>query len=138
MTNLQLHANDVPGRDEVLRLYDAVGWSAYTNDPEKLMRGLHHSLRVVTARADGRLVGLARVVGDGETIVYLQDILVLPKLQRTGIGRRLFEAAFSPYAGVRQHVLITDQEPRQRAFYEAMGFKEIGEANGRAFVRYQG
>ncbi|WP_297741904.1 GNAT family N-acetyltransferase [uncultured Tessaracoccus sp.] len=137
MTSLQLHVNDLPGRDEVLRLYDAVGWSAYTKDPERLMRGLHHSLRVVTARADRRLIGLARVVGDGETIVYLQDILVLPALQGTGIGRRLFEAAFSPYAGVRQHVLITDQEPRQRAFYEAMGFKEIGDAGGRAFVRYQ-
>lgn len=135
--SLQLHDNDIPGRDEVLRLYDAVGWSAYTKAPEKLMRGLRRCLRVVTARADGRLVGLARVVGDGETIVYLQDILVLPALQGTGIGRRLFEAAFSPYADVRQHVLITDQEARQQAFYEAMGFTEIGEAHGRAFVRYQ-
>ncbi len=136
MSTVHLHSNDIPGRDEVLRLYEAVGWSAYTRDPERLIRGLRKSLRVVTARIDGRLVGLARVVGDGETIVYLQDILVLPALQRTGIGRQLFEAAFSPYRAVRQHVLITDSEAKQRAFYEAMGFKEISNEGGRAFVRY--
>jgi hypothetical protein len=32
-----------------------------------------------------------------------------------------------PYRDVRQKVLITDDEPAQRAFYESMGFTETGD-----------
>jgi hypothetical protein len=41
----------------------------------------------VTGAAYGdRVVGLARVVSDGETICYLQDVLVHPSVQRMGLG----------------------------------------------------
>jgi GNAT superfamily N-acetyltransferase len=110
---------------EVLSLYESVGWTAYTRDPELLTRAIRSSSFVVTARnEDGGLVGLARVVSDDATICYLQDILVRPAFQGTGIGRALVEQVAARYQHVRQTVLITDNEPGQRAFYEAMGFTE--------------
>jgi ribosomal protein S18 acetylase RimI-like enzyme len=95
-------------------------------------------LSVVTARQDGKLIGLARLIGDGQTIVYLQDILVAPDHQRRGIGRELFQRIFAPLGDVRQKVLITDDEPSQRAFYESMGFTETGNLDHtvRTFVRF--
>ncbi|ASK65745.1 hypothetical protein CFK39_07735 [Brachybacterium avium] len=128
---------EVPALEETLDLYDAVGWGAYTAEPATLERALAGSLRVVTARRDGRLLGLARVVGDGVTIAYLQDVLVAPEAHRTGLGRRLVEAAFAPFGEVRQQVLLTDAEPGQRAFYESLGFVEAHdhEADLRSFVR---
>nr|WP_193103856.1 GNAT family N-acetyltransferase [Brachybacterium sp. FME24] len=124
---------------EVLDLYDAVGWSTYTAEPHTLERSLAGSARVVTARREGELLGLARVIGDDATIAYLQDVLVRPDAHRAGIGRRLVEAAFAPFAEVRQHVLLTDAEPGQRAFYESLGFVEAHEhdAELRSFVRLQ-
>lgn len=112
-------------REDVLDLYESVGWTAYTKDPGRLVAAIAASLRVVTAWDGGRLVGLARVVGDGLTIVYLQDVLVLPDLQRSGVGRELFRRAFEPYEDVRQKLLITDDEPGQLAFYRSMGFTEV-------------
>lgn len=130
-------AATLPSTAEVIALYDSVGWAAYTRDPDSLMAGLRASLRVVVAHADGQLVGLARVVGDGATICYLQDVLVHPDAQRQGLGGRLVDEAFAPFGQVRQHVLITDEEPGQRAFYESLGFGHLGEAvPGRAFVRF--
>ncbi len=120
-----LSSEDTPSSAELVSLYDSVDWSAYTKDPERLLRGILGSLRVVTARHDGELVGLARIVGDGETIAYLQDILVRPDMQRSGLGRLLMASVFEPYASVRQKVLITGDEARQRAFYESMGFTEV-------------
>lgn len=130
--------HDIPTSDELVELYASVGWTAYTNDPVLLFDGVSRSLRVVCARDGGRLVGLARVVGDGLTIVYLQDILVAPTHQRGGVGRELFERVLEPFPDVRQKVLITDDEPRQRAFYEAMGFTEIRDLDSqvRAFVKF--
>ena len=117
----------VPAREELLALYDAVGWSAYTRNPARLAAAVSASLSVVTARQNGELIGLARAVGDGLTIVYLQDILIAPAHQRLGIGRELLRRLLTPYAEVRQKVLITDDEPSQRAFYESMGFTETGD-----------
>ena len=117
----------VPAREELLALYDAVGWSAYTRNPARLAAAVSASLSVVTARQNGELVGLARAVGDGLTIVYLQDILIAPAHQRLGIGRELLRRLLTPYDEVRQKVLITDDEPSQRAFYESMGFTETGD-----------
>ena len=68
----------LPSRDETRTLYDSVGWAAYTDDLDALIRGLENSAVVVTARSGGELVGLARIVSDRATIAYLQDVLVHP------------------------------------------------------------
>lgn len=127
------------GRDELLVLYDAVGWSAYTRSPETLLRGIAGSHRVVTARRDARLVGLARSLSDGATIAYIQDILVHPDEQGAQIGTRMTRHLLRAYRDLRQRVLLTDTDPRQRAFYEELGFTEVHDHDPplRAFVRLE-
>lgn len=131
-------AADELEREEVLTLYRSVGWSAYTESPEVLLRALAGSHRLVSARREGELVGLARSISDGATIVYLQDVLVHPDEQRRGVGRRLLDELFAGYAGIRQRVLVTDDEDRQRTFYESLGFAEVHDHAPplRSFVRF--
>ncbi len=132
-------ADDRPSREELVGLYDAVGWSTYTTDPDVLEAAIEGSTHVVTARYSDDLLGLARVISDGATIAYLQDVLVRPELQREGVGKALVDAAMAPFTHVRQQVLLTDDEPGQRAFYESLGYAEIrdhGEGRLRAFVRF--
>lgn len=125
MTGPAITDHEIPRLDELVHLYESVAWTSYTTDPQRLHQAVARSLRVVCARDGQQLVGLARVVGDGLTIVYLQDILVDPHYQRRGLGRALMQAALAPYEQVRQQVLLTDDEPGQRAFYEHLGFTEI-------------
>ena len=80
-------------------------------------------------------------MSDAATICYLQDVLVLPDEQRNGIGRALVQAILDRYRTVRQKVLLTDDEPGQRAFYESLGFSETRDhppGTLRAFVRFDG
>ena len=122
MTVTTYEPNATPTQDELVSLYSSVGWSIYADDPHRLAGAIASSLAVVTARRSGELVGLARLVGDGLTIVYVQDTLINPADQRRGIGQELLRRLLEPYADVRQKVLITDDEDAQRAFYESMGF----------------
>ena len=115
----------VPTREDLVDLYRSVEWTEYTKDPQLLTRAVESSLFVVSAYHEDRLVGLARVVGDGLTIVYLQDLLVSPAHQRRGIGRELFRRAFEPFQAVRQKVLMTDNDYAQLAFYSSLGFTEV-------------
>lgn len=138
MARLTIDESDVTTA-EVVGLYDAVGWTAYTRDPGSLMKALANSHRVLAARSQGVLVGLCRVVSDGETICYVQDLLVHPDHQGAGLGTRLLEAMLEHYRHVRQRVLLTDDEPAQRAFYTACGFVDSTEHTGgplHAFVKF--
>jgi GNAT superfamily N-acetyltransferase len=114
----------------VLDLYRSVGWSAYTDDPGMLWAAIAGSSTVVAAREGETLVGLARVISDNASICYLQDILVHPAHHRTGVGRALVVEALAPYTHVRQKVLLTDDEPRQKAFYESLGYTQSTEYTG--------
>lgn len=122
---MEISCTKVPSREQLLALYDAVGWSAYTDQPEVLFQALQNSVFAAFAYAENQqLIGLVRTISDNATICYVQDILVQPSAQRTGVGRALFTAVQEKYQHVRQFVLITDDEPEQRAFYESMGLTE--------------
>ncbi|PYY56533.1 GNAT family N-acetyltransferase [Curtobacterium sp. MCSS17_011] len=119
-------SDERPGTDELVALYEAVGWTAYTQDPAALTAAISGSHTVLTARDDaGQLLGLVRVVSDGVTIAYVQDVLVLPSAHRSGVGGALLDTVLQRYAGVRQTVLLTDAEAGLRAFYESRGFVEV-------------
>ena len=120
---------------EILGLYASVGWTAYTDDPAALRNGFANSLLTLAAYEEAALAGLIRVVGDGHTIVFVQDILVHPQFQRRGIGSALLQAVLNRYAGVRQIELLTDDTPETAAFYRSMGFRELTELGCRGFMK---
>ena len=121
--------------DEILRLYTAVGWTAYTENMPALRQGYEHSLLVLAAYEKDELLGLIRVVGDGATIVFVQDILVFPEKQGQGVGTALMRANLDRYAEVRQIELATDNTPKTIAFYKSLGFSELSEIGCCGFMR---
>lgn len=122
---------------QLLTLYKSVGWSAYTDNPEALIKGIAQSLKVMTAWHNQRLIGLIRVVGDGQTIIYIQDILVHPDYHDQGIGSKLMEKMLDAYQGVRQFVLMTEDGPKVRAFYEKHGFKSCDQGSVVSFAIFK-
>ena len=121
--------------EEILRLYSAVGWTAYTENMPALREGFKNSLLVLAAYDGEELLGLIRAVGDGATIVFVQDILVFPDKQRQGIGTALLKAILDRYPDVRQIELATDNTPKTVAFYKSMGFSEMSEIGCCGFMR---
>lgn len=119
----------------VLELYASVGWTNYTENPTMLEQALAHSLKVYAYIEEGKLLGLLRVVGDGDSIVYIQDILVHPSRQRRGIGKTLLEQALADYAKVYQKVLLTDNSEKTCAFYEGLGFSKVDSLGCVAFMK---
>ncbi len=108
-------------KEEILPLYTAVGWSNYTNRPEMLEAAYRNSLCILGAYNGDKLLGVIRVVGDGVSVVLVQDLLVLPAYQRQGIGTMLLQAILERYANVYQIELLTDDMPKTNAFYESLG-----------------
>ena len=78
---------------------------------------------------------MIRTVGDGQTIIYIQDILVLPDYQRRGIGTALARAVLERFREVRQIVLSTDNTPQTNAFYESPGLVRMSSMGCRGFMK---
>ncbi len=121
--------------EEILALYTAVGWAAYTRDPQTLRQGFEHSLLVLAAYDNEELLGIVRAVGDGYTVVLIQDLLVRPDRQRQRIGTALLRAVLERFPRVRQIELVTDNSPETVAFYRAMGFSELRQIGCCGFMK---
>lgn len=96
---------------------------------EHARKALQNGLINVSALYNGELVGMGRLVGDGAMYWYLQEIIILPKFQRKGIGTMIVNhlvdyakansitGKFTTIGGVSSK----GKEP----FYEKMGFEVI-------------
>jgi len=121
---------------EILDLYRSVGWINYTNHPEMLRNAFAHSLKVYAAFIKDKLAGVIRIVGDGYSVIFIQDILIFPEYQRNGIGTALLKHVLDEYQHVYQKHLLTENSERTIQFYKSLGFMMDTEIECRAFSKY--
>ena len=111
--------------EDVLHLYQAVGWTNYTHQPQMLEQALSHSLAIYVALDGDAVVGLIRLIGDGFSSVFVQDLIVLPSYQRQGIGSSLMKEALEDFKEAYQVQLATEQTEKNVGFYRSMGFETL-------------
>lgn len=73
--------------EEHMALWEAAGWG--TLDRELVETSLRGSYVTFAVRDGGRIIAMARLIGDGGMAFYLKDLIVSPDYQGKGIGREL-------------------------------------------------
>ena len=122
---ITIRKQEIVKLEDVLHLYQAVGWTNYTNQSQMLEQALSHSLVIYLALDGDVVVGLIRLVGDGFSSVFVQDLIVLPTYQRQGIGSALMKEALGDYKDAYQVQLVTDQTEKNLGFYRSLGFETL-------------
>lgn len=122
--------------NQLERLYADVGWTAYTQDLAALEKAVEQSFDVLTAWHEDQLVGLIRIISDGVSIMYIQDILVLNDYQNQGIATQLMEKILMKYDHIRQKVLLTEEAADVRHFYEKFGFESCDQGGCVSFAKF--
>jgi GNAT superfamily N-acetyltransferase len=89
------------------------------DDPETIRGMLEHADVIVTARVDGRLVGISRAITDFSYCTYLSDLAVDEAYQRRGIGKELIRRTHEA-AGLRTHLILL-AAPKARGYYPHIG-----------------
>ncbi len=69
---------------DYLAIREKVNWPVLQTEQAK--KALAASIVVVGAYEDEKLVGMGRIVGDGAVICYIQDLIVIPTMQKNGVG----------------------------------------------------
>lgn len=73
-----------------LNLRKAAGWKSLTQ--EQAQKAIDGSILTVVVYDEERPVGMARIVGDGAVICYVQDLIVIPEYQGKGVGQMIMES----------------------------------------------
>ena len=88
------------------------------DDLNRLDRMLRNADLIVTARVDGKLVGIARSITDFAFCCYLSDLAVSSGMKGQGIGRRLIEET-RRHCGPEVSVILL-AAPGAVTFYEQL------------------
>ncbi len=121
---IDISFDDTIETPEVIELYKANDWSS-ADRPAELINALRNSHSLVTARKNGKLVGIANAISDGYLVVYYPHMLVHPDNHGQGIGRLIMQAMFERYESFHQQMLTAVVDAV--GFYEKVGFERAGQ-----------
>lgn len=122
--------------DDMRALLSAADWWEDEWDDSVLQAIVLKSYAFVVAKTpDGRWIGMGRILSDGVSDAYLQDIVVLLEWREKGVGtalvRRLMDICND--AGIGWIGIIAG--PQTDFFYRRFGFSRMG---GYTPMRYEG
>ena len=112
--------------DEYLALYHLSGINRPLADSARMAKLFSGANLTLSARIDGKLVGLARCLTDGAFDCYISDLLVAGELQQQGIGRLLLQAVADTTGPQVQLLLLS--APTAMGYYPKVGFSAINNA----------
>ncbi|MBP5378308.1 MAG: GNAT family N-acetyltransferase, partial [Ruminococcus sp.] len=73
--------------EEHMALWESAGWGSL--DYELVETSLRNSYATFAVKDGGRVIAMARLIGDGGMAFFLKDLIVSPDYQGKGIGREL-------------------------------------------------
>lgn len=91
------------------------------DDAARLGKMLQQADVIITARVDGKIVGVSRALTDFSFATYLSDLAVDREFQGCGIGRELIQRTHAA-AGL-QTMLVLVAAPGARTYYPHIGME---------------
>jgi ribosomal protein S18 acetylase RimI-like enzyme len=112
---------------EIVNLYKAGGWWKDNYDPSGLKHLMEGSyvFAVAIDKKSKKAIGMGRLLSDGVSDAYIQDLVVLHEYRDKGIGREIVKILLNlcKKKGINWVGLIA--EPDQDGFYSTLGFKQM-------------
>ena len=111
-----------PTAKEFNELFSSVGWG--TRDTKKIREHRKCSCFSVCCYNLGKIVGMARVVGDG-AYYTIYDVVIKKEFQSKGIGSMLMKEILNWYKTIEDDdtCLYLGAAYQKEKFYEKFGFK---------------
>ena len=112
--------------DAVVALYESAGWWRESAAARAVVGPLiAGSFAFLVVTEGERTIGMGRVLSDGASDAYVQDVVVLPEHRGRGVGAEIVARLTRHCAerGIAWIGLVA--EPGTTAFYERLGFRAM-------------
>jgi len=113
--------------EEIVKLYKSGGWwkeNWTTSNINQIIKG-SFVFAIAVENNSGETIGMGRVLSDGVSDGYIQDLVVLPNYRDLGIGKQIVTKLLNHCLskGIQWIGLIA--EPGNEKFFSTMGFKTM-------------
>ncbi|QQE77086.1 GNAT family N-acetyltransferase [Alicyclobacillus sp. SO9] len=113
---------------EVADVFRNAGIRRPVDDTQRIQSMIDNSNLIVTARLNGRLVGIARGLTDFAWCCYLSDLAVDKQFQRMGIGKELMRQVREEIGPGVKLLLVAAETAEE--YYPKIGFEKVDRAYG--------
>lgn len=113
--------------DDIVKLYKAGGWWKEHYDKSALKSLIQGSFAfaVVIDNKNNKTIGMGRILSDGISDAYIQDLVILPEYRKKGIGKKLVKKLIRYCKLKKIYWIALIAEPNQDTFYKNIGFKTM-------------
>jgi ribosomal protein S18 acetylase RimI-like enzyme len=108
-------------------LYRAGGWWKEEWDPEGISLLIQGSylFAVAVDKKTQRTVGMGRIISDGVSDAYIQDLVVHPGFRNKGVGKMILASLLSYCRDKKMTWIGLIAEPGTAGFYYPLGFRPM-------------
>jgi GNAT superfamily N-acetyltransferase len=121
----EVRREESPPLDVVLRLYKSAGWWEGEDRDEVLEDIVRGAACFAAAYAGGEMIGMGRVLSDGVSDAYIQDLVVDPAWRKRGVGSAIVVFLRNWCVGRGFGWIGLVAMPGTVPFYEHLGFEPL-------------
>jgi aralkylamine N-acetyltransferase len=112
---------------ELAQIYKEAGWweSSWGENPDFLNYIVKDSAVFAGAFFDKKLIGMGRALSDLASDAYIQDLAVLKKFRRKGIGKKIIQKLVEKLKFENVDWIGIVAQPGTNLFYEKLGFEPL-------------
>lgn len=114
---------------DIIKLYKSANWWKDSYDPSSIKYLIKGSFKfaIMVDKSNNKTIGMGRILSDGVSDAYIQDLVILDEYRKIGLGAKLvkFLVNYCVSNGINWIGLIS--EPGQDGFYTSLGFKQMEE-----------
>ena len=126
-SNIEIKFVNDWNEDEIVNLYKAGKWwkDKYNSSSIKFLIKGSYKFAVVVKKDEGRAIGMGRLISDGVSDAYIQDLVIMNDFRGLGLGKKLVNYLVNHCKSKNIDWIGLISEPGQDGFYSDLGFSEM-------------
>jgi N-acetylglutamate synthase-like GNAT family acetyltransferase len=126
-TNIEIKFVEEWDEKEIINLYKEANWwrNSYNSSSIKYLIKGSYKFAVVINKDKDEAIGMGRLISDGVSDAYIQDLVIKDNYRGHGLGKKLvnYLIKYCLLKGIKWIGLIS--EPGQDEFYSKLGFSKM-------------
>jgi ribosomal protein S18 acetylase RimI-like enzyme len=126
-SNIEIKFVDDWDENEIVSLYKAGNWwkDNYDSATIKFLIKGSYKFAVVIKKDEGKAIGMGRLISDGVSDAYIQDLVIIEDYRGQGLGKKLVNRLVDHCISKGINWIGLISEPGQDKFYYYCGFSKM-------------
>ncbi|MCP0887238.1 GNAT family N-acetyltransferase [Ligilactobacillus sp. WILCCON 0076] len=118
---MDIVVNPKLNKSELINLFEKINRDMDMDELDNLRKGLKKSY-VIAAYENKKLIGMVRALSDYSTLVYIQDLIIVPEYRGLRVGKTLMHHLLNYFGAIEQVVVSPLINTEDEKFYRYLGF----------------